>query len=153
MAGSMRDDFRRVGELTAPLSRPRVIVAVDRDITDPVIRSIYIAGRESFYDELIRLAGGRNAFETGGVTYPKLTPEGLLGLDLDIVIDIVGDHGLREGVGIEHVRDQWKSLPDLKAVKENRVFLLTGNYALHPGPRLVRVLYDFLGFIHPEVGR
>ncbi len=151
LADSMRADFRRAEALTASLPHPRVLVAVDRDISDPVIRSLYAAGQESFYNELIRLAGGRNAFEAGGVTYPRLTPEGLLGLDPDVVIDIVGDHGLKEGLDLDFVRNQWKSLPDLKAVRENRVCLLAGNYALHPGPRLVRVLEDFVRFIHPEV--
>jgi iron complex transport system substrate-binding protein len=151
LARSMRGAFARAERLTDGSPRPRVAVAIDRDITDPIIRSLYIAGRESFYDELIRFAGGRNAFETGGVTYPRLSAEGLLTLDPDIVIDIVGDHRLDAGVTPEDLSTQWKSLPELKAVREGRVYLLTGNHALRPGPRVVEALADFLRFIHPEI--
>jgi iron complex transport system substrate-binding protein len=151
MARSMREAFFRVKGLTEGAPRPRVAVAVDRDLTDPVLRSLYIAGRESFYDELIEFAGGRNAFEIGGVTYPKLSAEGLLALDPDIVIDIVGDHRFAGDVTPEDLTAQWKSLPELKAVREGKVYLLTGNHALRPGPRVVEAICDFLGFIHPEI--
>jgi iron complex transport system substrate-binding protein len=150
-ADSLRGVLAEADSLTAGLDRPRVAVAVDRDIADPVVRSLYIAGRESFYDEMIRLAGGRNAFETWGVTYPKLSAEGLIGLDPDVVIDLVGDHRIDEGVAQEDIEAQWRSLPELKALKEGRIHLLTGNYALRPGPRIVRALFEFMGFIHPEL--
>jgi iron complex transport system substrate-binding protein len=150
-ADSIRGALAEAGRLTAGLGRPRVAVAVDRDITDPVIRSLYIAGRDSFYDEMIRLAGGRNAFEIRGVTYPKLSPEGLIGLDPDVVIDLVGDHRIAAGVDQKALEAQWRSIPELKALKEGRIHLLTGNYALRPGPRVVRAIYDFMGFIHPEL--
>ncbi|MDR1649332.1 MAG: helical backbone metal receptor [Synergistaceae bacterium] len=150
-ADSLRGALAEADKLTAGLGRPRVAVAVDRDITDPVIRSLYIAGKESFYDEMIRLAGGRNAFETWGVTYPKMSAEGLIGLDPDVIIDLVGDHRIDEGVTQEDLKAQWRSVPELKALKEGRIHLLMGNYALRPGPRVVRALFEFMGFIHPEL--
>ncbi|MDR2174536.1 MAG: helical backbone metal receptor [Synergistaceae bacterium] len=151
LADSIRGALAEAGRLTAGLPRPRVAAAVDRDITDSVIRSLYIAGRDSFYDEMIRLAGGRNAFETGGVTYPKLSAEGLIALDPDVIIDLVGDHRLGEGVTREDLEAQWRSVPELKALREGRIHLLTGNYALRPGPRVVRALFEFMGIIHPEL--
>jgi iron complex transport system substrate-binding protein len=150
-ADAIRGALAEADRLTAGLPRPRVAVAVDRDITDSVIRSLYIAGRESFYDEMIRLAGGRNAFETKGVTYPKLSAEGLLELDPDVIIDLVGDHRIAEGVSREVLEAQWRSIPELKAVREDRIRLIAGNYALRPGPRLVRALFEFMGVIHPEL--
>jgi iron complex transport system substrate-binding protein len=151
LADSMRARFFQAEALTRSLPRPKVVAAVDRDITDPVIRSLYIAGKNSFYDELIYLAGGRNAFTIEGLSYPRLTAEGLIGLDPDLIIDIVGDHGFRDGVRPDNLLTQWDSRPELRAVKEKHIYLLAGNYALHPGPRLVLLLQDFLTFIHPEL--
>jgi iron complex transport system substrate-binding protein len=150
-ADSIRDALTDAERLTAGLARPRVAVAVDRDIADSVIRSLYIAGKESFYDDVIHFAGGRNAFETGGVTYPKLSPEGLIALDPDVIIDLVGDHRIGAGVSQENLEAQWQSVPELKALKEGRIYLLTGDYALRPGPRIVQAIFDFMGFIHPEL--
>ena len=151
-ADSIRGDLAEADNLTAGLDRPRVAVAVDRDITDSsVIRSLYIAGRDTFYDEMIRLAGGRNAFETKGVTYPKLSAEGLIELDPDVIIDLVGDHRIGESANQEDPEAQWRSLPELKALKEGRIHLITGNYALRPGPRIVRALFEFMSVIHPEL--
>jgi iron complex transport system substrate-binding protein len=151
LADSMREALAEAGRLTDGLDRPRVAVVVDRDAPEPVIRSLYIAGRESFYDEMIRLAGGRNAFETGGVTYPKLSAEGLIELDPDVVIDLVGDHRIGESAVPEDFAAPWKSVPELTALGEGRIYPLPGNHALRPGPRLVRAVYEFMGFIHPEL--
>lgn len=153
VAGELRMAMRDAQELTRGRERPRVVVAVDRDVGDPSIRSIYIAGRESVYDEMIRLAGGVNAFERTGVTYPRLSIEGFLGLDPDVIIDIVGDHGFQLGLVSEDVRAQWTGLSDLKAFKEGRIYVRFGNDALHPGPRTARVLRQFVAFIHPELAR
>ena len=151
LAWAMRDAMREAQERTKGLHRPRVAVAVDRDVTDPVIRSIYIAGRASVYDEMIRLAGGVNAFETEGVAYPRLSAEGFLGLDPDVIIDLVGDHSFQKGLISEDIRAQWNSLPGLRAFKEGRIYIRFGNDALHPGPRLLSILRQFVAFIHPEL--
>jgi iron complex transport system substrate-binding protein len=150
-AGAIRGALAEADRLTAGLPRPRVAVAVDRDIADSVIRSLYIAGRESFYDEMIRFAGGRNAFETGGVTYPKLSAEGLIELDPDVIIDLVGEHRTGGGPGREDLEAPWRSVPGLRAFEEGRIRAVTGNYALRPGPRVVRALFEFMGIIHPEL--
>ena len=151
LADSLRGAMREARERTKGLSRPRVAVAVDRDVTDPTIRSIYIAGRASVYDEMIRLAGGANAFETEGVTYPRLSAEGFLGMDPDVIIDLVGDHSFQKGLISEDIRAQWRSLPELRAFQGGRIYIRFGNDALHPGPRLLAILRQFVAFIHPEL--
>lgn len=80
----------------AALPRPRVLVVVDQDISDAVIRSIYVAGKRSFYDELIEIAGGVNAL-TEDLSYVRLSSEGILTLQPDVIINIVGEHGLGKG--------------------------------------------------------
>ncbi|GHV35309.1 hypothetical protein FACS1894187_07750 [Synergistales bacterium] len=150
LAASIRGELDSIRLLTESLPRPRVAVVVDRDLTDPLIHSLYIAGRESFYDELINLAGGENAFTMTGVTYPRMSAEGLLTLDPDVIIDIVGSHaGSKLNGGA--IQNQWKTLPELKAVKNGRVYLVWGDEALRPGPRLLGVLRRFASCVHPEL--
>ncbi|GHS95524.1 ABC transporter substrate-binding protein [Synergistales bacterium] len=154
IASSIRSELERIRLLTNGLPRPRVAIAVDRDVKDPLIHSLYIAGRESFYDELINLSGGENAFNMAGVTYPRMSAEGLLALDPDVIIDIVGSHAgyeLNSGAIQSAIQNQWKSLPELKAVRGARVYLVQGDEALRPGPRIIGVLRRFAIFIHPEL--
>ena len=153
LADAMRGAMREAAELTKGRARPRVVVAVNRDVTDPSIRTLYIAGRGSVYDEMLRLAGGENAFETEGVAYPRLSAEGLLALDPDVIIDLTGDHGFQMDLVSGDIVAQWSSLPGLRALKEGRVYVRFGTDALHPGPRLVGIVRQFASFLHPELSR
>lgn len=129
-------------------SRPRVLVCVGHNMGSAAIDEVYIAGRGGFYDEMITLAGGTNAYQDD-LAFPLVTGEGLLRLQPDIILDMVADlseKGLRE----EDVLKQWSSLPDLKAVQAERVFLFTDDFVVVPGPRFIQILEKMAAAIHPK---
>ncbi len=113
--------------------RPKVLVVVGRDMAGDKIRDVFAAGDDKFYDRLIDLAGGRNAYNNAEAAYPKLSIEGLLQLNPDIIIDIVQPPKPGEKPA---GADDWKQLARLRAVKEKQVFVLTADWAAIPGPRI-----------------
>lgn len=114
--------------------KPRVLVCVGHD---EALTRIYIAARETFYDELIELAGGVNACEETAGNYPEISPEGLAVMNPDLVIDIFPMVG--------------KTIPDFSnGWKNYRAVAITNDYAWVPGPRFVLLLEDFIGAIHPK---
>jgi iron complex transport system substrate-binding protein len=128
--------------------RPRVLVCVGRNLGSPTIDEVYIAGRRSFYDGLITLAGGVNVYD-GPLAFPRLTGEGLLRLQPEIIIDTVTDPSEDDRPEAE-VLQQWNSLADLPAVQQKRVFLFQEDFAVIPGPRFVQILEKMAAIIHPE---
>jgi iron complex transport system substrate-binding protein len=107
--------------------RPRVVVCVGHD--DAMTR-MYIASENTFYDDLIRFAGGINVCRQSFGAYPEFSPEGLRALQPDLIIDIsVG--GRPECTNTEH----WKKFCE-------RAVVLTNSYAAIPGPRYPLLLND-----------
>ena len=127
--------------------RPRILISVGRAMHEGGVLRITTCGRGGFYDNLLEMAGGVNAYE-GPVPYPALSPEGVLALKPDFIIEIMPD--LREkGVTEERILMDWATLPGLGKVP---VKVIAKPYAIVPGPRFVNLLEDLSAALHPEVG-
>lgn len=161
MEDRLRREISRVSERAAASDRPRVLLSVSRELSEPRISAFYAAGRGTFYDELIELAGGVNAVPPGGASYPMLSPEGLMKLDPDVIVDLVGARGYyhsMEPVDDDLVFDrdrlirQWRESADTSAAREGRIHILEGTVFLRPGPEMWRILRALAEIIHPESG-
>jgi iron complex transport system substrate-binding protein len=101
--------------------------------------------------ELIGMAGGMNLFGEDGRHSPWLTWEELKNADPDVVI--LAPCGFDRARTAEELhwmtdRDGWS---DLRAVREERVYLGDGNrYFNRPGPRVVETLQALVEMLHPE---
>ncbi len=136
--------LQEIAKRTSGRERPRVLVSIGRMAGDASMNRITVCGRKGFFEELIGLAGGRNAFERE-IPFPNLSAEGVLETHPDVIIDLWPD--LKEkGLDPETVRNQWKGIPGLQA----RVSVIGETYAMIPGPRIVLLLEDLLRAIHPE---
>lgn len=125
----------------APNPAPRVLLVISRDYQEPGIRETYAAGRGEFYDELLQLAGAENAYGRRWPKYPKLTAEGLLAIDPDVIIELVADpRSLSRPV--DRLAADWRQVPGLRAARDGRVEILAGSYTVRPGPRLPLLLRD-----------
>lgn len=106
------------------LNKPRVLVCIGHD---EQLSRMYIAAKNTFYDDLITLAGGTNACEQTVIKYPEISPESLRSMNPDIIIDIVPNPGKNSST-------LWKPY---------RAVTLTNSYAFIPGPRFGLLLTDF----------
>jgi len=136
-----------VRKRAAGKDRPHVLVCVERDMRARTIDNVYVAGRGGFYDEMIALAGGVNAYPKPGA-FPVVSAEGLQRLRPEIIIDIVADLSER-GLTEPGVLQQWDSLAEVPAVREQRVFVFTEGFVVIPGPRFVQILERMAAVIHP----
>lgn len=117
--------------LTVPpeTRKPRVLVCIGHDAT---LSRMYIAGKHTFYDELLTLAGGTNACGQTRIPYPEISPEGLRAIDPDLILDLLPP--------------QETFSPEIWG--EQSVITLTNDYSFIPGPRFVLLLEDFVKAIH-----
>jgi iron complex transport system substrate-binding protein len=116
------------------------------------IKDVYIAGRNTYYNELINAAGAVNAYGQKNLAYPMLSAEGVLSINPDIIIDLVPELDIKE-LTREAVKAEWQSVRAAGAVKDDRIYLLTGDYTVIPGPRFILLLEDLAKVIHPEIFR
>ncbi len=151
LAKQQREHIARIMKLTAGLNHPRALVSIGHSDKPDVIRSVYAAGNEGFYSELVRLAGGVNVVKEDNVRYPILGPESIRALKPDIILDLFPGAGSGSQVDSRFVQNQWRSLSDIPAVRNNRVVVLEGGFFVIPGPRFIRILDEFVKALHPEV--
>jgi len=145
---ALRERVQRVRSKTKDLPRMRVIVSIGRNIGPGALMSVYLAGRKGFYDEMIELAGGTNAYE-GAAAFPVFSEEGIVRLNPDVVIDVVPDleeHGWEPAV----VRKEWEAVPRVNAVRNGRIYVFGQDYVAVPGPRFILILEEMARLIHPE---
>jgi len=140
----------RVAAKTESLERPTVLLSAGRSIGAGKLEEVYVAGKNQWYDDVITLAGGRNAFSDETVQFPALSGEGLYRLNPDVVVEMVPDMKER-GFTKEQIIREWDSMPDCSAVKNDRVYVFDADYATIPGPRFIRLVEDLARVLHPEV--
>ena len=130
-------------------SSPRVLISVGRDISSGQLAAIYVAGRNGFYDEIVALAGGTNAYTDEKVPYPQLSAEGVIRLNPDVIVDLVSmlKPGDKKPAA---VAAQWDRLAVVSAVQHHNVHVVVGNHALRPGPRYVAFLEQLARLLHPK---
>jgi len=99
--------------------------------TSPIV----VAGNGTFMDELLRLAGARNAAHGFSGRYPRLSVEDLLAARPDVIF-VAGM------AGVERFPPEvtgWKEVP---AFRDDAVFTIDGDLVTRPGPRLVTALEE-----------
>ena len=142
--------IKRIENKTNRLAKPKVMLAMGHSIGDNQMSSVYIAGKNDFYDDLITLAGGQNVYQDERLKVPTLSAEGILKLNPDIILDIfpeADDHDY----DLNSVRQQWRSLDLLNAVKNDKIYIIEQGYATIPGPRIFLLLEEMAKLIHPEI--
>lgn len=143
----------------AGLPKRKTMVCVSRELSEPRIATFYVAGKGNFYDELIGLAGGENVWTKGRVTYPQVSLEGLIQLDPEVILDLVGERTFyhsKDKIDLDKVfnetylKGQWMESARVRAVAQGRIGILNGTVYLRPGPRVATILRAFAQTIHPE---
>jgi iron complex transport system substrate-binding protein len=110
--------------------RPRVLICFGR--ADD-FRRLYAAAPGTVHDDLITQAGGLNVLASRTVSYPTLSAEGVIRLDPDVIIEFSSD-----STDAAALRRQWNALDSVRAVKNGRVYVFTGEFLSVPGPRFAR---------------
>ena len=147
---NMQKTMDNIGKRTEGYPRPKVLISIGRTMGTGTLHDVYIAGKNTYYDELITMAGGENAYGESTVKYPVFSAEGILHLNPDVIIDLVPETS-NEKVSDELIMKEWESLSHADAVINKRVYILHGDYIVIPGPRFIKLLVDLAQVIHPEI--
>ncbi len=151
LRASMQQRIEAVRAKAAPLPHPRVLLSSGRDLRAKKLDEVYIVGRKTFLGDILRIAGGENAFPESSVEYPALSGEAILRLNPDVIVEFT--NGLDElGLSREDALAPWRALPGLTAAEKGRIAVLDGAHLTIPGPRVVETLEALAKAIHPEWG-
>jgi iron complex transport system substrate-binding protein len=131
---------------TKNLPRRRVLCIVDR--VPGTLRDLYSAAEGSFIAQLIEAAGGESVAPPARGGWGKLQKEAVIALDPEVIIDLMMGG---EGTLAEDTQAVWRELPQLRAVRDGRVFPFRDQTVLHPSQFVGDTALKFAQLIHPEV--
>lgn len=121
LAASLRRTVERLGRQAGGPSPPGVFVEIQA-------RPLIGAGRGTFIDEMVTLAGGKNILSDVAGSYPQIDPEAIVARDPRVVV-----------VTIEGDPEEFGRRPGfsrLTAVRRHAVHVINPDLLVRPSPRL-----------------
>ncbi len=111
-----------------------------------------LMGGGNWIPELIEIAGGQPLLAVKGEHSPYLSWSNLTEADPDVIVIMPCGFDLKRTEQESQVLIQYPDWSNLKAVKNNQVFIVDGNaYFNRPGPRLVDSAEILAEILHPEL--
>ena len=139
VVASMRAHQKAIAAAVAAEPRVRALLVFG-------LAPIVVAGPESFPSEMLELANGENVVRSGGA-YPAVNAETLVTLDPDVVINAAVAGTTGQASVIDRDAPGWR---ELRAVRQGRVWPLTDEAALRPGPRTADGIAAIARILHPN---
>jgi iron complex transport system substrate-binding protein len=128
--------------------RPRTLLVLSRQ--PGTLREVYASGGVGFLHEMLDAAGGANVFADANTESVQPSTETLLARSPQVILEVSAE-GLFQPRAAARERNVWSAMASIPAVKDGRVYFLSGNHLVVPGPRVVQGAEDFARALHPEV--
>ncbi len=148
LIGKFNKDLDRLRKRTAGKPRPRVLMTVMRQ--PDRLRDILTAGRGTFLNQMLELAGGENIFKDVDAPYPQVSMEAILSRRPDVIIELLPEIDVDESRR-KTLLSQWKKFETLPAVQSHRIYFIDDDHALIPSPRCVSIVEKLARLLHPEL--
>jgi len=144
LVGRIQKDLAAVRDRVKGRPRPRTLFAFPMTVGSA---QMMVAGRGTFVDELLTVAGAENVFPDAS-NWPTISTERIIGLAPEVVIvNATGDDAA--GDRLEVIRRAWANWTSVPAVAAGRVYILTEPYLTIPGPRVGLAAEKLAEVIHP----
>jgi iron complex transport system substrate-binding protein len=104
-------------------------------------------GPDTFLTDLLQIAGGKNVITSNTPRYPQLEREQIIQLAPQVIIQLLPS---ATPAMQEQAAKFWQALPDVPAVKNKRVCVVTDWYAVQPGFNVGKLAEQFAECLHPR---
>ena len=143
LVADIREKLNKLSVLVGSNDRIRVLWVVQRE-------PLRVAGRDTFINEMIELAGGENAIGRTVHKYPPIGAEQVIVCGADVIIEPT----MRQQ-DLDAQRDNalqyWSKFKNLPAVRKKQVYVIDGNTVSRLGPRLYEGVEAIAKFLRPEI--
>ncbi len=147
---NIQDQIDYVQNKVRHIAPVKTLVAIAHYVNSDQLDTVYIAGQQDFYNELLELAGGMNVYTDNTVKVPSVSAEGIIRMNPDAIIDVFPEPKDHQS-DMNQVKKQWQSLRSVDAIKQGRVYIIEHDYASIPGPRIFKLLPEMAQLLHPEL--
>jgi len=147
LATRIESDISAIRKLVSGRPRPRTLLVFGRDAD--TLRGIYASGAIGFLSDVLDAAGGINVFADVQRQSLQATTEMVIARAPEVIVEIGADTASTK---IRNLA-AWNAIESVPAVRNRRVYLLTGDEMMNPGPRVTGSLRRIAEVLHPEAFR
>ena len=140
---NIRDNLDKLSALVGAETKVRVLWVVQRE-------PLRVAGRDTFVNEMIELAGGENAIGPTLHKYPPIGAEQVIVCGADVIIEPSmqqKDLTAQQNRALQY----WNKFKNLPAVANERVYVIPGDTVSRLGPRLYEGTETIARCLRPEL--
>lgn len=101
-----------------------------------------VVGRENFLNDVLEAAGGENVIKSAG--WPSLDREMLLSLKPEVIIQLLPEANQQT---IDEATRLWHTMPEIPAVANGRVFILTDWWVQNSGSHVGQMAARFVSIL------
>ena len=135
----LRKQFETVRRRVEKAPKVKTLIVVNDDGRS-------VAGPGTFLDDILKAAGGENAAGPLGIQWPTVDREKILELSPQVVIHLLPQASPQV---VREAQKFWADLPQLPAVQDKRIHVLTEWYALLPGDHVGAMAEQYALILHP----
>ncbi|MHC4172839.1 MAG: ABC transporter substrate-binding protein [Planctomycetota bacterium] len=155
--GTATDCKRRADELVENISNQLNDLQLKLSSTNKVrmlwvaqVEPLRVAGRNTFINEFLELAGGENAIGPTIQQYPLIGTEELLACGAEVILQSATGTGNidKQQQAAQAFWSRWANLP---AVKNNRIYIVEPDTIERLGPRLCLGIETIARCLHPDI--
>ena len=128
LVSGIKAKLNELSGLVGALPKVRVLWVIQRE-------PLRVAGRDTFVNEMIELAGGENAIGRTVHKYPPIGAEQVIACGADVIIEPEMGRGNLDAQRNEALQ-HWGKFRNLPAVTNNRIYVIRGDTVSRLGPRL-----------------
>ncbi len=143
LSGNLKAALHRLQTATAGQPRVRVLWVVQRE-------PLRVAGRDTFINEMIELAGGGNAIGPTLHKYPPIGAEEVVAAQPEVIIEpdmLSGDLQEQRRQALSY----WSRYANLTAVANGRICVIKGDTVSRLGPRLYLGIEEIAKCLRPQL--
>jgi iron complex transport system substrate-binding protein len=128
--------------------RPRTLLVIDRQ--PGTLREMFVSGGVGFLQDMLTAAGGDNVFADSRTESVQPSTELVLARAPQVILEVRAD-GLIQPAAAGAEFNLWATLASVPAVRQGRIYFISGSHLVVPGPRLGQGAEDFARVLHPDV--
>lgn len=138
LIGSLKKEIEYLRSKVLDSPKPKVFLQLG---DNPIVT----ASKNTLLGEILEIAGTTNIAEEAPVRYPIYSMEQIALYNPEVIIIVT------MSAQEENIYKRWKLFPELKAVKNNKIYIVDADLLCNLGPRIIKGLKLLMGLIHPEV--
>lgn len=143
LVNQIRQRYDEIRDLVKEKPRPDVVAI---EWIDPLMTG------GNWMPEMVEIAGGTSHLAQAGKHSPWIDWEKIKQTDPDILLILPCGYSIEKTLTEMNVLEAYDTWNELKAVRENQVFILDGNhYFNRPGPRIRESVEILARIFHPDI--